>query len=118
MEKEKIVLGNGTTLSYDSIAVQDGCLVIGFAGGNLADLELAFRNAGQGNLEEIQQTDSEGHVQTVHERYDIFVEIKKQIGTAGAEDVVSVVLQQESVTDMKIRHLEEITDTMLMDQLA
>lgn len=118
MEKEKIVLGNGTLLPYDSIAVEGGCLVIGFAGGNLADLEQAFRDAGQGNLEEIQQTDAEGHVQTVHERYDLFKEIRKRIDTTGAEDVVEIVLEQESKTDMDIRHLKEVTDILLMDQLA
>lgn len=118
MEKEKIILGNGTALSYDSIAVQGGCLVIGFIGGDIVALEQAFRTAEQNNLEAIQQTDAEGNEQTVHERYDIFVEIRKQIGTAGAEDVVEVVLQQESKTDMEIRHLKEVTDTLLMDQLA
>lgn len=118
MEKEKIVLGNGTTLSYDSIAVQGGCLVIGFIGGDISALEQAFRAAGQNNLETIQQTDFEGNEQTVHQRYDIFAEIRKQIGADEAEDVVQIVLEQESEVDMKIRHLTEVTDTLLMSQLA
>ncbi len=117
MEKEKILLGNGTMLSYDSIAVQGGYLIVGFAGGDMAALEQAFRAAGQNNLESIQQMDAEGNEQTVHQRFDIFKEVRKQIGIDGAEDVVSVILQQESETDMKIRHLTEVTDTLLMNQL-
>ena len=39
-----------------------------------------FRDAGQNNLELIQQCDAEGHVQATHERYDIFREITKTIG--------------------------------------
>lgn len=125
MEKEKIVLGNGTELSYDSIGFNAGCLVIGFVGGDVATLEQAFRTAGQTNLETISQQDEKGNEMNVFERYDIFKAINKQIGATAEEDVVEVVLGQESETDMKIRHLEErmasneeVTDALLMSELA
>ena len=34
MNKEKIVLGNKTELSYDSITINNGCLIISFIGDN------------------------------------------------------------------------------------
>lgn len=121
MNKEKIVLGNATELEIDSINYQGNELVIGFAGGDIAELEQAFRSAGQDNLEQIRQLDAEGNEQTIHERYDIFREIRKTI----ADDVVEVVLEQEGEIDMKIRHLEartsaveETTDTLVMEALA
>ena len=55
MEKEKIILGNGTELSYDSIGFSGNTLVVGFVNGDAADLESKIRAAGQNNLEEIQQ---------------------------------------------------------------
>lgn len=130
MEKEKIVLGNGTQLSYDSIDLQNGHLVIGFVGGDAAALEQAIRTAGQDNLEEIIQTDAAGNVQATHERYDIFEAINKRIDAGRLDsgetaDIVEIVLAQEDKVDMEIRHLkarmgaqEEVTDAMLMDQLA
>lgn len=121
MNKEKIVLGNATELEIDSINYQGNALVIGFAGSNIADLEQTFRSAGQDNLEQIQQLDAEGNEQAVHERYDIFREIRKTI----ANDVVEVVLEQEGMIDMKIRHLEartganeEVIDSLVMESLS
>lgn len=61
---------------------------------------------GQNNLEVIQQCDAEGHVQATHERYDIFREVRKTIGATPEEDVVTIVLEQESVIEMRLRHLE------------
>ncbi|MFQ9464198.1 MAG: hypothetical protein ACLR09_04455 [Gallintestinimicrobium sp.] len=55
-----------------------------------------FSDAGQNNLEIIQQCDADGHVQATHERYDIFREIKKTIGATPEEDVVTIVLEQEA----------------------
>lgn len=125
MEKEKIVLGNGTELSYDSIGFQNGGLVISFVGGDITALEQAFRAAGQDNLEVIQQLDAENNQQAVHERYDLFKEIKKEIADAAENDVVKVVLEQEDEIKMEIRHLksrtsavEETTDTLVMEALA
>ncbi len=62
--------------------------------------------AGQNNLEVIKQCDAEGHVQATHERYDIFREIRKTIGATPEEDVVTVTLEQESLIEMRLRHLE------------
>ena len=104
--KEKIILGNKVELSYDSIGLRAGTLAISFKVGNIAALEKSFRDAGQNNLEVIQQCDADGHVQATHERYDIFREIKKTIGATPEEDVVTIVLEQESVIEMRLRHLE------------
>ena len=104
--KEKIILGNKVELSYDSIGFRAGTLAISFKVGNIAALEKSFRDAGQNNLEVIQQCDADGHVQATHERYDIFREIKKTIGVTPEEDVVTIVLEQESVIEMRLRHLE------------
>ena len=104
--KEKIILGNKVELSYDSIGFRAGTLAISFKVGNIAALEKSFRDAGQNNLEVIQQCDADGHVQATHERYDIFREIKKPICATPEEDVVTIVLEQESVIEMRLRHLE------------
>lgn len=104
--KEKIILGNKVELSYDSIGFRAGTLAISFKVVNIAALEKSFRDAGQNNLEVIQQCDADGHVQATHERYDIFREIKKTIGATPEEDVVTIVLEQESVIEMRLRHLE------------
>ena len=104
--KEKIILGNKVELSYDSIGFRAGTLAISFKVGNIAALEKSFRDAGQNNLEVIQQCDADGHVQATHERYDIFREIKKTIGATPEEDVVTIVLEQESVIEIRLRHLE------------
>ena len=104
--KEKIILGNKVELSYDSIGFGAGTLAISFKAGDMAALEKSFRDAGQNNLEVIQQCDADGHVQATHERYDIFREIKKTIGATPEEDVVTIVLEQESVIEMRLRHLE------------
>lgn len=129
MEKEKIILGNGTELPYDSIGFSGNTLVIGFIGGDAADLESKIRAAGQNNLEEIQQVDGEGNEQAVHKLYDIFTAINKRIGVVEQEsgekvDLVEVVLTQETETEARLRHLEsrmtsteEVTDTLLMDAL-
>lgn len=130
MEKEKITFGNGIQLSYDSIGMQNGRLVIGFVGGDAAALEQTVRSAGQDNLEEIVQADAAGNVQATHERYDIFEAINKRIDAGKLDsgetaDIVEIVLAQEGKVDMEIRHLkagmgalQEVTDAMLMDQLA
>lgn len=125
MEKEIIVLGNGTRLPYDSIGFQSGELVISFVGGDITALEQAFRVAGQNNLELIQQLDAGDNLQTTHERYDIFREIKKEISDNEEYDVVKVVLGQEGELEMRIRHLEgrataveETTDALVMDALS
>ena len=104
--KEKIILGNKVELSYDSIGFRAGTLAISFKVGNIAALEKSFRDAGQNNLEVIQQCDADGHVQATHERYDIFREIKKTLGATPEEDVVTIVVEQESVIEMRLRHLE------------
>lgn len=118
MEKEKIILGNKTELPYDTINFSSGCLVIGFIGGDAALLENKFREAGQTNLEIIQQMDATGNEQTTHERYSIFKAVNKTIAPVSADDVVEIVLEQESEIAMEIRHLKEVTDTLLMEQLA
>ena len=46
-------------------------------------------------------------MQATHERYDIFKEVRKTIGAAPEEDVVTVVLEQEDEIRMEIRHLKE-----------
>lgn len=129
MEKEKIILGNGTELSYDSIGFSGNTLVIGFVNGDAADLESKIRAAGQNNLEEIQQVGADGTEQAVHKLYDIFTAINKRIGAVEQEsgekaDLVEIVLTQETETDARLRHLEsrmdsteEVTDTLLMDAL-
>ena len=104
--KEKIILGNKVELSYDSIGFGTGTLAISFKAGDITTLEKSFRDAGQNNLELIQQCDAEGHVQATHERYDIFREITKTNGATPEEDVVTIVLEQESVIEMRLRHLE------------
>lgn len=104
--KEKIILGNKVELSYDSIGFGAGTLAISFKACDMAALEKSFRDAGQNNLEVIQQCDAEGHVQATHERYDIFREVRKTIGATLEEDVVTIVLEQESVIEMRLRHLE------------
>ena len=129
MEKEKIILGNGTELSYDIIGFSGNTLVIGFVDGDAADLESKIRAAGQNNLEEIQQVGADGTEQAVHKLYDIFTTINKRIGAVEQEsgekaDLVEIVLTQETETDARLRHLEsrmdsteEVTDTLLMDAL-
>lgn len=104
--KEKIILGNKVMLPYDSIGFGTGTLAISFKAGDITTLEKSFRDAGQNNLELIQQCDAEGHVQAAHERYDIFREITKTIGATPEEDVVTVTLEQESLIEMRLRHLE------------
>lgn len=104
--KEKIILGNKVELPYDSIGFGTGTLAISFKAGDITTLEKSFRDAGQNNLELIQQCDAEGHVQAVHARYDIFREITKTIGATPEEDVVTVTLEQESLIEMRLRHLE------------
>lgn len=104
--KEKIILGNKVELPYDSIGFGTGTLAISFKAGDIAALEKSFRDAGQNNLEVIKQCDAEGHVQATHERYDIFREIRKTIGATPEEDVVTVTLEQESLIEMRLRHLE------------
>lgn len=104
--KEKIILGNKVELPYDSIGFGAGTLTISFKAGDIAALEKSFRDAGQNNLEVIKQCDADGHVQATHERYDIFREIKKAIGETPEEDVVTVTLEQESLIEMRLRHLE------------
>ena len=130
MEKEKIILGNGTELSYDSIGFSGNTLVIGFVDGDAADLESKIRAAGQNNLEEIQQVGTDGTEQAVHKLYDIFTAINKRIDAVEQEsgkkaDLVEIVLTQETETDARLRHLErrmtsteEVTDTLLMDALV
>lgn len=125
MEKEKIVLGNSTEVPYDSISIGNGCMVLSFIGGDISGLEQIFRSAGQTNLESIRQLDVGGGEQAVHERYDMFSAINKKIAADIAYDVVEVVLDRESEIDMRIRHLEEratnveeVTDTLLMSELA
>ena len=129
MEKEKIILGNGTELSYDIIGFSGNTLVIGFVDGDAADLESKIRAAGQNNLEEIQQVGADGTEQAVHKLYDIFTAINKRIGAVEQEsgekaDLVEIILTQETETDARLRHLEsrmdsteEVTDTLLMDAL-
>ena len=104
--KEKIILGNKVKLPYNSIGFGTGTLAISFKAGDITTLEKSFRDAGQNNLELIQQCDAEGHVQATHERYDIFREITKTIGATPEEDVVTVTLEQESLIEMRLRHLE------------
>lgn len=104
--KEKVILGNKVELPYDSIGFGAGTLAISFKAGDIAALEKSFRDAGQNNLEVIKQYDAEGHVQTTHERYDIFREIRKTIGATPEEDIVTVTLEQESLVEMRLRHLE------------
>ena len=130
MEKEKIILGNGTELSYDIIGFSGNTLVIGFVDGDAADLESKIRAAGQNNLEEIQQVGADGTEQAVHKLYDIFTAINKRIGAVEQKsgkkaDLVEIVLTQETETDARLRHLErrmtsteEVTDTLLMDALV
>lgn len=104
--KEKVILGNKVELPYDSIGFGAGTLAISFKAGDVAALEKSFRDAGQNNLEVIKQYDAEGHVQATHERYDIFREIRKTIGATPEEDIVTVTLEQESLVEMRLRHLE------------
>ena len=129
MEKEKIILKNGTELPYDSIGFSGNTLVIGFVNGDAADLESKIRDAGQNNLEEIRQVDGDGNEQAVHKLYDIFTAINKRIGAVEQEsgkkaDLVEIVLTQETETEARLRHLEkrmdeneEVSDALLMDAL-
>ena len=129
MEKEKIILGNGTELSYDSIGFSGNTLVIGFIGGDAVDLESKIRTAGQNKLEEIRQVDGDGNEQAVHKLYDIFTAVNKRIGAVEQEsgkkaDLVEIVLTQETETEARLRHLEsrmdaneEVSDALLMDAL-
>lgn len=130
MEKEKIVLGNNTELEYDSIGFRNGCLVIGFVGGDAEALETAFREAGQDNLETIRQLDASGSLQATHQLYDILQSVNKQIDAEALEsgekaDVVEIVLARESAELAAIRRLEkrvnenqEVTDALLMGYLT
>lgn len=118
MNKEKILLGNNIEIMYDSISLSGNCLIIGVIGGEAAALEDSFRTAGQTNLEEIRQYDGEGNEQAVHIRYDIFRAVNKQIAQVPENDVIEIVLEQESEVAMQIRHLQEVTDTLLMEQLV
>lgn len=124
MGKEKIVLGNKTSIAYDAIRYDANCLVIGFTGGNAVELENFFRAAGQLDLEEIKQLDSSGNVKAVQERFDIFRAINIKVGKTKDDNVVEVVLEQEPLIDMRIRHIEERTgnneevlDALLMQSL-
>lgn len=130
MEKEKITLKNGAQLSYDSIGMQNGRLVIGFIEGDAVALEQAIRDAGKDSLEEIVQMDTAGNVQATHELYDIFEAVNKRLGVVKLDsgekaDIVEIVLAQEDKMEKEIRRLkarmgaqEEVTDKMLMDQLS
>ena len=89
--RETIALAKAAGIADDKIILDPG---VGFA--------KSYEN----NLEVIQQCDADGHVQATHERYDIFREIKKTIGATPEEDVVTIVLEQESVIEMRLRHLE------------
>lgn len=103
--------------------------IISFFDADMSDIESKFR-VGQDSLETIQQIGSEGTVTAKHELYDIFSAINKRIEAVTLEDesradVVDVVLLQESKVDAEIRHLktrisatEEVTDTLLMEQLV
>lgn len=99
--KEKIILGNKVELPYDSIGFGTGTLAISFKAGDITTLEKSFRDAGQNNLELIQQCDAEGHVQATHERYDIFREITKTIG-ATPEELEKVRCACEQERDLAI----------------
>lgn len=126
--KDKIKFGN-TELDIDGISVNNNSLVITFLGGDIADIESKFR-VGQDGLETIQQIGSEGTVTATHELYDTFTAINKRIEAGILEDgskvdLVEVVLYPESKVEAEIRHLktrisatEEVTDTLLMEQLA
>ena len=89
--RETIALAKAAGIADDKIILDPG---VGFA--------KSYEN----NLEVIQQCDAEGHVQATHERYDIFREVRKTIGATPEEDVVTIVLEQESVIEMRLRHLE------------
>ena len=129
MEKEKIVLKNGTVLPYDSIGFVGDTLVIGFIDGDVADLESKIRAAGQNNLEEIKQVGADGTEQAVHKLYDIFTAINKRIGAVEQEsgkkaDLVEIVLTREEEWRAETRHIreklaenQEVTDALLMDAL-
>lgn len=121
---EKIAIGNGAEIPYDNIGFKEGCLVLGFTDGDAAALELVFKNAGQDNLEVIRQYDAEGNMCMVHERYDIFKAVNKQIGAAEKADVVEIVLAPETEIEARIRHLEkemrdtkDVTTMLLMSDL-
>ena len=111
MNKEKIILGNGTELEYDRIGFRGGALVIGFVGGSAADLESTFRSGGQTNLETIKQASADGSIQATHKLYDILSQIVVNIDAAenGEEkkNLVEVVLQQEEEWQAEIRHIRE-----------
>lgn len=130
MKKEKIVLGNKTEIPYDLIGIRNGKLVVSFVDGNAVELECLFRDAGQNNLEEIQQMDANGNVQTVHRLYDILEAVVKQINAGKLDsgetvDIVEILLAPETEMEARVRHLEasmraqeEVTDTILMEQLG
>lgn len=126
--KDKIKFGN-TEMEIDGISINNNALIISFFDADMSDIESKFR-VGQDSLETIQQIGSEGTVTAKHELYDIFSAINKRIEAVTLEDesradVVDVVLLQESKVDAEIRHLktrisatEEVTDTLLMEQLV
>lgn len=126
--KDKIKFAN-TELDIDGISVNNNALVITFLGADIVDIESKFR-IGQDGLETIQQIGSEGTVTATHELYDIFTAINKRIEAGTLDDgskvdIVEVVLYPESKVEAEIRHLttrisaaEEVTDTLLMEQLA
>ncbi len=120
MEKEKIVFGNSENIEvpYDGIDFQGDCLVVRVTGGDAGELERKFREAGQGGLEVVRQYDGDGNLQATHERYDIFAAVNKRIAETPEKDDVEIVLRRETEVDMKLRHLEEVTDTLLMEQLV
>ena len=112
MNKEKIVFANGTELEYDSISAGTDALTIGIIGGNVADVESIFREAGQENLETIKQVDAEGNQQAVHKLYDIFYQITIYIDAieVGEEkkNLVEVTLKKEGELEARIRQLEKL----------
>lgn len=112
MEKEKIVLKNGTELPYDSIGFQSNALVIGIIGGDVASLEQTFRAAGQTNLEEIKQVGADGNAQATHKLYDVLSQIVVHIDVAETDagevqNVVEVHLAREEEWQAEIRHIKE-----------
>ena len=111
MNKEKIVFANGTELEYDSISAGTDALTIGIIGGNVADVESIFREAGQENLETIKQVDAEGNQQAVHKLYDIFYQITIYIDAIEGEEkknLVEVTLKKEGELEARIRQLEKL----------
>ena len=112
MNKEKIVFANGVELPYDSISASTDALIIGIIGGNVADLESIFREAGQENLETIKQVDAEGNQQAVHKLYDILAQISVHIDaievSGEKKNLVEVTLEKEGELEARIRQLEKL----------